>query len=335
MLIDPIRTRTADLCDLHYQPTPGSDGYLAAAIGKILLEEGLVDRDFIENHTEGFQAYLAALDGFSLEWLASQCAIPLEDIRKLALMYGTTKPASIWAGWGVQRREYGAEIYRLMDALAAITGNIGVPGGGVSHGMEEREYWDWSLKAPEAARVHRGIPKAKLGEGILDAKDPPVKMIVVTCANPATQAPHSLKVRESFRSREFVVVLDSFITDTADLALSSCRSPRPSGRMTWWELRPPVVGAGEPGDRALGEARTDLQIFQGLAGGWASRVWRDGHRVASAACCAVRTPGDYPGDVEGGAVAASHPAFGAIPGSHLPHPSGRFRFTADATQPSH
>ncbi|MGI5835892.1 MAG: molybdopterin-dependent oxidoreductase [Chloroflexota bacterium] len=331
VLIDPIRTRTADLCDLHYQPTPGSDGYLAAAIGKILLEEGLVDRDFIENHTEGFQAYLAALDGFSLEWLASQCAIPLEDIRKLALMYGTTKPASIWAGWGVQRREYGAEIYRLMDALAAITGNIGVPGGGVSHGMEEREYWDWSLKAPEAARVHRGIPKAKLGEGILDAKDPPVKMIVVTCANPATQAPHSLKVREAFRSREFVVVLDSFITDTADLAhiflpvTSSFEEDDLVGSYGHQWLGPvnPVI---EP----LGEARTDLQIFQGLA----ERLGIQGMEGTATDWLRRLAAPLEPLGVTYEMLKAGplrHPTQPSVPFQDrtFPTPSGRFRFTAD------
>ncbi|MHB0868726.1 MAG: molybdopterin-containing oxidoreductase family protein [Chloroflexota bacterium] len=266
VLIDPVRTRTAELCDLHYQPLPGSDGYLAAAIGRILLEENLVDWEFVRDHSEGFDSYRAALEPLSLEWLSDQCGIPLEEIRKLAHMYGSTKPASIWAGWGVQRREFGAEIYRLLDAIAALTGNIGVPGGGVSHGMEEREYWDRDLKAPEAARFHRGIPKATLGEGMLAAQDPPIKMVVVTGANPANQAPHSLRVREAFQRTEFLVVIDGFMTDTADLAHLFLPTTSPfeeedlvgSYGHQW-------LGPVNPAIEPPSEARTDLQIFQALA----------------------------------------------------------------------
>lgn len=266
VLIDPVRTRTAELCDLHYQPRPGSDGYLAAAMGKLLLQEGLVDWDFVERHSEGFHGYRAALDGLSLEWLALQCGIPLSEISRLALLYGRTRPAAIWAGWGLQRREYGAEIYRLVDALGALTGNIGVPGGGVNHGMEEREYWDWGVIAPEAATVRRAIPKPTLGQGMLQAADPPIKMAVVTCSNPANQAPHSLKVREAFRQVEFVVVVDSFLTDTADLAHLFLPTTSPfeeddlvGNYCNHW------LGPVNPAIEPVGEARTDLQIFQGLA----------------------------------------------------------------------
>ncbi|MGE5618663.1 MAG: molybdopterin-containing oxidoreductase family protein [Sphingomonadaceae bacterium] len=331
VLIDPIRTRTADLCDLHYQPEPGSDGYLAAAIGKILLEENLVDWNFVRDHSEGFEGYRATLERFSLEWLAVQCGIDLEEIRRLAHMCGTTKPASIWAGWGVQRREYGAEIYRLLDAIAALTGNIGVAGGGVSHGMEEREYWDWGLKAPEAARFQRGIPKATLGEGLLAAQDPPVKMVVVTGANPANQAPRSLVVREAFQRIEFLVVIDGFMTDTADLAHVFLPTTSPfeeedlvgSYGHHWLGPVNPVI---EP----LGEARTDLQIFQGLA----ERLGVQGMEgTATEWLRRLAAPllplGITLEMLREGPV--RHPTQPAVPfeGRVFPTPSGRFRFTSE------
>jgi anaerobic selenocysteine-containing dehydrogenase len=266
VLIDPLRTRTAHLCDLHYQPVPGSDGYLAAAMAKVILEEGLADRGFVEAHTEGFAEYLSALESYSTEWLAGQCGIGLAAIRELALLYATSRPAAIWTGWGLQRREYGAEIYRLVDALAALTGNIGIPGGGVNHGMEEREYWDWGLVATETARATRAIPRPVIGEGILQANDPPIKMIVVTCGNPATQAPDSLRVRQAFQRAEFVMLVDTFLTDTADLAHLFLPATSPFeeedlvGSYTHHWLGP-VNPAIEP----VGEARPDLRIFQGLA----------------------------------------------------------------------
>jgi len=331
VLIDPVRTRTAELCDLHYQPIPGSDGYLAAAMGKLLLESGLVDWDFIERHTEGFSDYRAALDRLPLPWLADQCGIPLDDIRRLADMYGSTRPASIWAGWGLQRREFGAEIYRLLDALAALTGNIGVPGGGVNHGMEEREYWDWGLKAPEAAKVQRWIPKATLGEGLLAANDPPVKMIVVTGANPANQAPDSLKVREAFARTEFVVVVDSFLTDTADMAHLFLPTTSPfeeedlvgSYGHQWLG---PVNRVIEP----LGEARTDLEIFQGLAerlgmAGMEGSATQWLRRLAAP----LEPLGITLEMLQRGPV--RHPTAPTVPfqDRRFPTPSGRFCFTSD------
>jgi anaerobic selenocysteine-containing dehydrogenase len=331
VLIDPVRTRSAELCDLHYQPIPGSDGYLAAAIGKLLLESGLVDWDFVERYTEGFAQYRAALDAFPLSWLADRCGIPPAEIRGLASMYGSTKPASIWAGWGLQRREFGAEIYRLLDAIAALTGNIGVPGGGVSHGMEEREYWDWSLKTPRADVARRGIPKATLGEGILAAKDPPIKMIVVTGANPANQAPHSLRVREAFARTEFVVVIDSFLTDTADLAHLFLPTTSPfeeedlvgSYGHQW-------LGPVNPTIEPLGEARTDLQIFQALA----ERLGIQGMEGTATEwlrrlAAPLQPLGITLEMLKAGPV--RHPTAPSVPFQSrvFPTPSGRFQFTSE------
>jgi len=331
VLIDPVRTRTADLCHMHYQPIPGSDGYLAAAMGKILLDEGLVDWDFVEHHSEGVDGYRSTLESLSLEWLATQCGLPLADIRKLAIRYGQTKPASIWAGWGLQRREFGAEIYRLVDAIAALTGNVGVPGGGVSHGMEEREYWDWGLKTPNTAIERREIPKARLGEGILAANDPPVKMITISCSNPATQSPHSLKVREAFQKAEFVVLLDSFLTDTADLAhlFLPVTSPFEEEDLVgsyghqWLGPVTPVI---EP----QGEARTDLRIFQGLAERLGIQEMEGTAREWLQRLAAPLEPlGITLEMLQAGPV--RHPTQPSVPFHDrvFPTPSGRFRFTSE------
>lgn len=331
VLIDPVRTRSAEMCDLHYRPVPGSDGYLAAAMARIILDEGLADQGFIEGCSEGFEGYLAAINGYSLDWLASQCGIALAEIRELALLYGRTRPASIWAGWGLQRREFGAEIYRLVDALAAVAGNIGVPGGGVSHGMEERDYWDWGVVAQETASFRREIPRPVLGEGIIRAQDPPIKMIAVTCGNPATQVPDSLKVREAFQGAEFVMVVDAFLTDTADLAdlFLPVTSPFEEEDLVgsyfhhWLGPVSPVI---DP----VGEARSDLRIFQGLAErlgisgmDGSAREWL--RRMAAP----VERMGITLEQLQAGPVRP--PVAREVPFAdrRFPTPSGRFRFTAE------
>ena len=331
VLIDPLRTRTAEMCDLHLQPLPGSDGYLAAAMARVILEEGLADEAFISGHTEGFDGYRAALEGCSTEWLAEQCGLEPTQIRDLALLYGQTKPASIWTGWGLQRREFGAEIFRLIDALAALTGNIGIPGGGVSHGMEEREYWDAGLVADRAARYRREIPRPVIGEGILRADDPPIKMIAVTCGNPANQAPASLKVREAFGKAEFVMVVDSFLTDTADTAHLFLPATSPfeeedlvgSFGHHW-------LGPVNPAIEPVGEARTDLQIFQAIA----ERLGIEGMRGTTKEwlqklAAPLAPHGITLGMLQAGPARPPHAPAVPFEGGAFPTPSGRFQFASE------
>ncbi len=266
ILIDPLRSKTSSFCDEHFSPRPGSDGYLAIGMAKEIIRAGLIDKKFIEGYTSGYEKYYDLLNSFSMKEISEKCDISEEDIRRLALKYAENKPSSIFLGYGINKWVHSFEMIRLIDALGALTGNIGRSGGGVNHGFQTRRLFDMKLTASESVRYRREIPEPTLGDGILNAKDPPIKMIWINCSNPVVSCPNSAKVIEALKGLEFVVVVDHFVTDTADHAhifLPATTFLEEEDIVVSWGHNwiGPVNKAIEP----LGECKSDLQIMQELA----------------------------------------------------------------------
>jgi anaerobic selenocysteine-containing dehydrogenase len=115
------------------------------------------------------------------------------------------------------RRYNGASIVRALDALGAITGNLGVSGGGVSFYFKRRGAFETSFVRGEAA-APRTVCEPLFGPELLTISDPPIRALWITAGNPVAMLPQSHTVAEAIRTREFVVVVDSFLTDTAELA---------------------------------------------------------------------------------------------------------------------
>ncbi|MCL6472383.1 MAG: molybdopterin-dependent oxidoreductase [Firmicutes bacterium] len=266
VLIDPVNTDTGRYSDMHIRPKPGMDGYLALGMAKVILESAKDDAYFIISHTENFEAYRQMIDGFSMEFLSKRSGVSAVDIEILANLYVERKPAAIVLGWGLQRYQWGAEVFRLIDALAAITGNIGIPGGGVSHGKDNYGYFDESVKGKEFAVKTRQIPKPLLGKAIKEMADPPIKMAFINGANPINQSPDTAAVVEAFKGIDFVVVFEQFLTDTAEIAdlvlpVTTFLEETDVVASYWHNY----VGAVNQVIEPVGMAKTDLEIYQELA----------------------------------------------------------------------
>ncbi len=265
IVIDPIRTRTAESADEHLALRPGSDGYLAIGIGKSLLGQGLVDRIFLANHTEGFERHFLLLDSISMREICRECDIKETVIEKLALTYGQRRPSSILLGWGLNKWAHSPDMIRLIDALGALTGSIGLKGGGVNIGIQTGRHFDPEAFTVPQAKYSRTIPEPLLGQRILEASNPPIKMIWINGTNPVVSCPNSMKVIRALKTIDFVVVVDHFMTDTADLAHLFLPAT------TFLEEEDIVVSWGHnwigPANKAIepsGEAKSDLQISQEL-----------------------------------------------------------------------
>lgn len=215
VLVDPVYHRTAGLCDLYLQPRPGGDIALALAVAQVFFERGWQDPTAASycDHLDDFRSL--AFSRSLPEW-AALAGVDVAEIESFAEAYAD-RPSVILAGWGMQRREKGAATIRAIDALGAISGNLGISGGGVSFYFNRRGAFDTSFIAGEAV-APRTIPESLLGPGIIEAADPPVRMVWVTAANPVAMLPESLTVKRALKSREFTVVVDSFLTDTARCA---------------------------------------------------------------------------------------------------------------------
>ena len=262
--IDPVKTRTARASDINYQPKPGTDSYLAMAMAKIILKEGKEDHEFIKNYCENFAQYQKILDNYTLEELALKCDIPLSEVEKLVRLY-LNGPSSIITGWGLHRYLKGHLTFRMIDALAAVSGNLGISGGGVTQGFDEFGFFDDKWAAEELAPQHRQLPMPTIGQAILEAQ-PPVKLIFLTAGNPVAMCPNSGKVKKAFDSADFVIMVDQFLNDTsqtADLFLPATTFLEDQDLLGAYGHH--IVSPLNPVIGPQGECKSELWIFQQLA----------------------------------------------------------------------
>jgi anaerobic selenocysteine-containing dehydrogenase len=247
---------------------PAHDLALALAVARLILERSAEPLD-LDAWCEGVEGYRALVFGKPVsEWLAD-ADVPLSEAEALAdtLLDG---PTAILVGWGMQRRSNGAATVRALSALGALSGSLGLPGGGCSFYFKRRGAFDVSFVRGDAPRT---LSEPLLGQEILAATDPPIRAVWVNCANPVAMLPDSRAVSHALETRELVVVCDAFLTDTARRAhvvlptttlLEDDDIVGAYGHHYLGEVRPVVPPAGE--------ARTDLQILQDLA----PRVGLDG-----------------------------------------------------------
>ncbi len=219
-LIDPIRTNTAKIASEYIQIKPATDGALALGIANYLINEKLIDRDFIEGHVKGFEEYKRYAQDFTLDYVEEITGIDKERIKKLAQNYVGNKPSSIIIGYGLQRYKNGGNNIRCIDALGALTGNIGISGGGVNYSNKLiGEYIDGEVKKSDAlVRNRRSYSKTRFAEFLMNANNPSVKCLFITKANPLVQVPNIGKTIEAIKKVDFKVVIDMFMTDTAKYA---------------------------------------------------------------------------------------------------------------------
>ena len=220
--IDPRRTRTADQCDEHIAPLPGTDAALALALMHVIFAEGLEDKDYLERYTIGASELRIRAREYSPERVAGICGLSAETITRLARLYATTKPAVIRINYGLQRHAGGGMAVRTVACLPAVTGAWRDPAGGIllsTSGTFPLNYQ--ALERPDLMpqRTPRTLNMSELGNVLTRVCDPPVRALYVYNSNPAAVAPDQRKVIEGLRRDDlFTVVHEQFMTDTADYA---------------------------------------------------------------------------------------------------------------------
>lgn len=210
LLVDPVRHKGEKLADRTILVRPGGDFDLAMGAAALLFEQNQTDPD-APSYCDDFEAFRAlALSRSPAAW-ARAADVSLEEVGAVASALAG-KPCSIQVGWGMGRRTNGSAIVRALDALGGVSGNIGIAGGGVSFYFRRRGAFDTSFVAKSRART---LSEPLLGKEILEARDPAVRAVWVTAGNPVAMLPDSSAVARALESRELVVVVDSFLTDTA------------------------------------------------------------------------------------------------------------------------
>jgi anaerobic selenocysteine-containing dehydrogenase len=266
--IDPYRSATAEKCHEHVALLPGTDAALAYGVMHVLIEEELIDRDYVERHTVGFAALAARAREWTPERSARTCGIPVAQLTRIARDYGTIRPAAIRLNYGMQRVRGGGNAVRAVACLPALVGAWRDAAGGAllsssgTYPVDAR-----ALERPDLIpNAPRTINMSTIGDALLDA-DPPIRALYVYNANPLAVAPESAKVTRGFAREDlFCVVHDLFQTDTADYAdlllPATTQLEHLDIHSSYGHL---YVLANNPAIAPLGEALPNTEVFRRLA----------------------------------------------------------------------
>jgi anaerobic selenocysteine-containing dehydrogenase len=267
--VDPYRSLTAEKCHVHVAPLPGTDGALALGLMHVLIRDDLVDHDYIDRHTLGYEALRVRAAEYDPARVAAICGITAGEIESLARLYGTTRPSLIRANYGMQRARGGGMAIRNVACLPALVGAFREPSGGIllSTGGNFR-LDDAALSRPDllGGRRPRTINMSTIGTALLD-ETAPINAVIVYNSNPVAVAPDSARVARGFAREDlFTVVLEQFQTDTADYAdfvlpattqLEHVDVIKPYGHY--------YMVANNPAIAPLGEAKPNTEIFRLLS----------------------------------------------------------------------
>jgi anaerobic selenocysteine-containing dehydrogenase len=228
VVIDPARTRTAELADRHIAPRPGTDAALMFAIVHVLFEEGLVAPDLggIAEHVAGVEEVRALADEFSPEAVASHCGVSADEIRVLAREIAAAPTAAVYGRIGTSTVEFGTVGSWLVDVINILTGNLDRPGGAMfpmgaaipaprppkpGRGFQTGRWHSRVSGYPEALSE---LPAVALAEEIDTGGEGQIKAMITIAGNPVLSAPDGDRLDRALDSVGFMLSIDPYLNET-------------------------------------------------------------------------------------------------------------------------
>ncbi len=288
IVIDPIRTLTARSADQHIQPFPGTDAALALSMMFVIVTEELHKPEWIAAHTIGWRSLLERIMQFPPERAARITGLEVDTIQNLARAYATTSPALLRVTDGINRHTNGGQTVRTLASLPALTGQYGLPGGGLMYSTSDWLQWDKQVVThehdPACPQPPRSLNMNRLGAILTGEADPPVYSLFVYNANPVASAPNAGKIVDGLlRDDLFTVVHELFETDTARYAdillpatsqLEHVDLHKPYGHVSLQYNMPAIAPQGE--------ARSNWDVMRSLSSAMGfNEYWlqQDAHEV--------------------------------------------------------
>ena len=289
ILADPRRSELARHAAHYLQFKPDTDVALLNAMMHTIVEEGLVNADFVRDRTSGYAELEKNVAGFSPEAMAPLCGIPAETIRTVARLFATSRASMILWGMGISQHVHGTDNARCLIALSLMTGQIGRPGTGLhplrgqnnvqgasDAGLIPMMYPDYQkVTSPEARakfeRLWGTVLDDKPGLTVVEIMDAVhedrIRGMYIMGENPAMSDPDVQHARAALAHLEMLVVQDIFLTETAylaDVVLPASAFPEKTGTFTNTDR---LVQLGRQALEPPGDARQDLWIIQQMARG--------------------------------------------------------------------
>jgi anaerobic selenocysteine-containing dehydrogenase len=241
-VIDPVRTRTAELADRHIAPRPGTDAALLFAVVHTLFEEGLVATDLggLAEHVTGVEQVRRLADGFSPEAVAAHCGVASEEIRALAREIAAAHSAAVYGRIGTSTVEFGTIGSWLVDVVNVLTANLDRPGGAMfplgaaapaprppkpGKGFVTGR---WHSRVSGYPEVLSELPAAALAEEIDTPGDGQIKAMITIAGNPVLSAPDGDRLDRALDGVEFMLSIDPYLNETTRHADVILPPPPPS-----------------------------------------------------------------------------------------------------------
>jgi len=287
IVIDPRQIEMTQFAEHYLRLKPGTDVVLFQALAHVIVKEGLIDKEFIQERVEGLDEYLTSLDDFTPEYAEEVCGVPAEQIYKTARLYGNAKSAAIYWGMGISQSVHGTDNAISLANLALLTGNIGRPGTGLNplrgqnnvqgcsdSGGLPNVYPGYQLVSdPESRKKFENRwgtsldpePGLTTMEMVDEAESGAIRGYFVMGENPMMSEPDLMHARHVMEKLEFVLCQDIFMNETgeyADIILPAASFAEKHGTFTNSDRRVQLI---RPAITSPGEARPDWRILQELA----------------------------------------------------------------------
>ncbi|MDQ0219098.1 molybdopterin oxidoreductase family protein [Peribacillus cavernae] len=271
VVIDVHKNQTGRWADWFIPILPGTDSALALGIMHVLFAEKMEDADFLEKYTVGAEELRQHVLQYDPQTVSAITGVPVEDIYRLARMYGQISPAFIRIGNGIQHHDNGGMCVRTISCLPGITGQWRVKGGGAIKGNSVYlSHNARALQRPDLLKnkATRSINMNAIGKALLETEDP-IRSLFVYNSNPAVVAPDANKVREGLMREDlFTVVHDLFLTETAafaDIVLPAAASFETMDfYASYWHN---YMQIQQPVTEVYGESKSNTDVFKLLADG--------------------------------------------------------------------
>jgi anaerobic selenocysteine-containing dehydrogenase len=266
VVIDPLRTMTAEAADWFIQPLPGTDVALMLGVMHVLIRNGLVDRDYVDRYAIGYESLAARVAEWPPERAGATCGLDPAEIERLAVEYASTRPAFIRTLIGAEHHESGAMFYRTLACLPVLTGAWRDRGGGLARSVGswfEDQVDDTVFDVPSSTR---SLNMNHLGRVLTDP-EVGVKALFVWNGNPLVSVPNAGRTRTGLAREDlFTVVSEQFMTDTAryaDVLLPATTELEHLDVIPAWGHL--YLGWNEPAIAPLGEAIPNTELWRRLA----------------------------------------------------------------------
>ena len=227
VVVDPRRSRTAELADWHLPIRPGRDALLLAAMVKVLIDDDLVDlQTSYGDLRDDLEQLAAAVAPFGPDAVAGPCGIDAEDIRRLAHEIAAADRAVVYGRIGTTTTRYGTVASWLVDVLNVLTGNLDRPGGAMfplaAHedrsGRAPQAFGRWSSRVSGRPEVLGEFPAAAMAEEIENPGEGQIRALFVIGGNPVLSTPNGPRLERAMQGLEAVIAIDPYVTATSRLA---------------------------------------------------------------------------------------------------------------------